>query len=44
MSVTVEGTNNKIKTVKRQADGFRDLEFFELKIMASHETKYDLVG
>src|SRR3954465_4015368 len=38
------GTNNKIKTMKRQAYGFRDQEFFKLKILAIHETKYELVG
>ena len=40
----LEGTNNKIKTMKRQAYGFRDKEFFKLKILAIHETKYKLVG
>tara|TARA_B100001971_G_C18178680_1_gene531420 strand:- start:38 stop:1093 length:1056 start_codon:yes stop_codon:yes gene_type:complete len=40
----LEGTNNKIKTMKRQAYGFRDIEFFKLKILALHETKYALVG
>jgi transposase len=40
----LEGTNNKIKTLKRQAYGFRDKEFFKLKIMAIHESKYALVG
>ena len=40
----LEGTNNKIKTMKRQAYGFRDMEFFKLKIMAIHKTKYILVG
>jgi transposase len=40
----LEGTNNKIKTMKRMAYGFRDMEFFKLKIMAIHETKYALVG
>jgi transposase len=40
----LEGTNNKIKTMKRMAYGFRDMEFFKLKIMALHETKYALVG
>jgi transposase len=40
----MEGTNNKIKTMKRQAYGFRDQEFFKLKILAIHETKYALVG
>lgn len=40
----LEGTNNKIKTMKRMAYGFRDMEFFKLKIMGLHETKYSLIG
>jgi transposase len=40
----LEGTNNKIKTLKRQAYGFRDREFFKLKILAIHEARYALVG
>lgn len=40
----LEGTNNKIKTMKRQAYGFRDIHFLKLKIMALHETTYVLVG
>jgi transposase len=40
----LEGTNNKIKTLKRQAYGFRDMEFFKLKILALHETREVLVG
>jgi transposase len=40
----LEGTNNKIKTMKRQAYGFRDSEFLKLKILGIHETKYALVG
>jgi transposase len=40
----LEGTNNKIKTMKRQAYGFRDIEFFKLKILGIHESKYALVG
>jgi len=40
----LEGTNNKIKTVKRQAYGYRDQEFFILKIMSLHTTRYALVG
>lgn len=40
----LEGTNNKIQTMKRQAYGFRDLEFFKLKILAIHQTKYALLG
>ena len=40
----LEGTNNKIKTMKRQAYGFRDPEFLRLKILAIHQTTYALVG
>jgi transposase len=40
----LEGMNNKVKTMKRQAYGFRDKEFFKLKILGIHETKYALVG
>ena len=40
----LEGTNNKIKTMKRQAYGFRDQQFFTLKLYALHESRYALVG
>lgn len=40
----LEGTNNKIKTLKRQAYGFRDQEFFKLKIYDLHNSKYALLG
>jgi transposase len=40
----LEGTNNKIKTMKRQAYGFRDPEFLKLKILGIHETRYALIG
>jgi len=40
----LEGTNNKIRTMQRQAYGYRDMDFFKLKIMALHETKYAFVG
>jgi transposase len=40
----LEGTNNKIKTMKRQAYGFRDHQFFILKLYALHESRYALVG
>jgi transposase len=40
----IEGTNNKIKTLKRQAYGYRDMEFFKLRIMGIHESKYALTG
>lgn len=40
----LEGTNNKIQTMKRQAYGFRDREFYKLRILGIHEAKYALVG
>ena len=40
----LEGINNKIKTLKRQAYGFRDMEYFKLKILAIHQARYALVG
>ncbi len=40
----LEGTNNKIKTLQRQSYGFRDQEFFILKLYALHESKHALVG
>jgi transposase len=41
---TLEGTNNRIKTLQCQAYGYRDREFFELKIFAIHHARYELVG
>ena len=40
----LEGLNNKIKTMKRQAYGFRDMEYFKLKILGLHQARYALVG
>jgi transposase len=40
----LEGTNNKIKTLQRSAYGYRDQEFFRLRIFALHDTRYELVG
>jgi len=40
----LEGTNNKIKTLQRRAYGYRDQEYFTLRIYGLHETKYALVG
>nr|VFK51788.1 MAG: Transposase [Candidatus Kentron sp. TC]VFK64713.1 MAG: Transposase [Candidatus Kentron sp. TC] len=40
----LKGANNKIKTLRKMAYGFRDLEWLELKIEGLHETKYALVG
>ena len=40
----LEGVNTKIQAMKRQAYGFRDPDFFKLKILALHRSKYALVG
>lgn len=40
----LEGINNKIKTLKRQSYGFRDSEYFRLKILAIHRSRYAFVG
>ena len=40
----LEGTNTKIKLLQRQAYGYRDQEFFRLRIFALHETRSELVG
>jgi transposase len=40
----LEGTNNKIKVLKRKMYGFRDFEFFKLKIFDLHNHDFDLKG
>jgi transposase len=40
----LEGTNNKIKTLQKMAYGYRDEEYYKLKIMALHRSRYALVG
>jgi transposase len=40
----LEGLNNKIKTLKRQSYGFRNQEYFKLKILAIHRSRYALLG
>lgn len=40
----LEGLNNKIKTIKRKSYGFRDHNYFKLKILAIHKSRYKLVG
>ena len=40
----LEGLNNKIKALKRQAYGYRDQEYFKLKILAIHKARYALLG
>ena len=40
----LEGANNKIRTLTRQAYGFRDQEYFILQLYALHESRFLLVG
>lgn len=39
----LEGFNNKIKVLKRKAYGYRDFDFFILKIHALHVSRYELL-
>lgn len=39
-----EGINNKIKVLKRNAYGFRDQEYFKLRLYNLHRKEYQLVG
>jgi len=38
------GLNNKIKTMKRQAYGFRDMERFKLRLYNLHNSRYAFAG
>lgn len=40
----MEGLNNKIKVLKRQAYGYRDMAFFKLRLYFLHETSVLLPG
>jgi len=40
----LEVVNNKIKVLKRVAYGYRDIEFFVLRLLFLHETKVNLAG
>ncbi len=40
----MEGINNKIRTLLRQAYGYRDERFFILRLLGLHECKYRLTG
>ena len=40
----LEGLNNKIKTLKRQSYGFRNQNYFKVKILAIHQSRYTFVG
>lgn len=40
----LEGINNKIKTLTKRSYGFKDEEFFLLRLLSLHHSKYKLVG
>jgi transposase len=40
----LEGINNKIKVLKRAAYGFRDMEYFKLRILFIRQASFTLVG
>jgi transposase len=40
----LEATNNKIVALKRRAYGYRDMEFFKLRILGLHEAKRTFTG
>lgn len=40
----LEGINNKVKVLKRVAYGYRDDEFFGLRLLFIHEAKFRLAG
>ncbi len=43
-SAKMEGINNKIKTLTKKAYGYHDENFFILKLLSLHHSKYKLVG
>ena len=40
----LEAANNKLKLLQRRAFGYRDLDFFKLKILSMHNCRFALVG
>jgi len=40
----LEGFNNKAQLMKRQAYGYRNMEFYKLKLLTLHQTEVALVG
>lgn len=44
MAQQLEGINNKIKTMKRQVYGYRDMDFFRLKLPSLHDATYPFSG
>ena len=43
-SARMEGINNKIKTLTKKSYGFKDEEFFLLRLLSLHHSKYKLLG
>jgi transposase len=43
-NAVTEGINNKIKTLKRQAYGYRDMAYFKLRLYHLHNQTYSLTG
>ena len=43
-NAVTEGIVNKIKTLKRQAYGYRDIEYFKLRLYHLHNQRYSLSG
>ena len=43
-SAKLEGINNKIKTLTKRSYGFHDENFFILKLLSLHHSKYKLLG
>lgn len=43
-SARMEGINNKIKTLTKRSYGFHDENFFILKLLSLHHSKYKLLG
>jgi hypothetical protein len=40
----LEGTNHKIKTLQRTHYGFRDEQYFDLRLYNQHDSRYALIG
>jgi transposase len=43
-NATTEGINNKIATLQKQAYGYRDMEYFKLRLYHLHKQKSELIG
>lgn len=43
-SAKLEGINNKIKTLTKRSYGFHDQDFFLLKLLSLHHSRYKLLG